>query len=269
MTNRPFRFGLVGTAVDLKTWTDLARRAEDRGYDTLVSPDPQLDADPFTILSAAAAVTTTLHVGTWVAVDKFRDRRLLDWQARSLHEFTGGRFELGLGTGRPDAVRKLEQLGGEFGTGAERFAHIEETIAYLKREPGPPLLLAPGGPKMRALAAREADIATMAFMPSTTVAEAKSIVDSFLRSADRARDVELALGLMAVGDEPAPWLERYIGTTVAELAAGGAVTVLPGSPREAADTLQRWREELGVSYLTINSGFLDQFAAVIELLKGQ
>ncbi|NKQ55255.1 LLM class flavin-dependent oxidoreductase [Amycolatopsis sp. K13G38] len=269
MTNRPFRFGLVGTAADLKTWTDLARRAEDRGYDTLVSPDPQLDADPFTILSAAAAVTTNLHVGTWVAVDSFRDRRLLDWQARSLHEFTGGRFELGLGTGRPAAVRKLEQLGGEFGTGAQRFAHIKETIAYLKREPGgPPLLLAPGGPKMRALAAREADIVTMAFMPDTTSATAKSIVDSFRAEAGE-RDIELALSLMAVGDEPAPWLEKFIGSTVAELAAAGAVTVLPGGPREGADTLLRRREELGTSYVTINSGFLDQFAPIIELLKGR
>jgi len=268
MTNRPFRFGLVGTAADLKTWTDLARRAEDRGYDTLVSPDPQLDADPFTILSAAAAVTTNLHVGTWVAVDSFRDRRLLDWQARSLHEFTGGRFEVGLGTGRPDAARKLEQLGGEFGTGAQRYAHIRETVAYLKRDDaGPPLLLAPGGPKMRALAARYADIATMAFMPSTTVAEAKSIVDGFRAETDR--DIELALSLMAVGDEPAPWLEKYIGTTVGDLVAAGAVTVLPGTPQDGADTLLRWREELGTSYVTINSGFLDQFARVIELLKGR
>ncbi|HVW42566.1 MAG TPA: LLM class flavin-dependent oxidoreductase [Amycolatopsis sp.] len=267
MTNRPFRFGVVGTAADLETWTDLARRAEDRGFDTLVSPDPQLDADPFTILSAAAAVTTTLHVGTFVAVERFRDRRLLDWQARSLHEFTGGRFELGLGTGRPDAARKLEQLGGEFGSGAARFAHLEETVAYLRRRPGPPLLLAAGGPKMRALAAREADIATMAWMPRTTVDEARSIVDDFRAAADRAADVELAANLLAVGNEPAPWMKQFIGTDVAELAAAGAVTVLPGSAREGADTLLRWREELGISYVTVNSGFLDQFAAVIDLLR--
>ncbi|HJQ46660.1 MAG TPA: LLM class flavin-dependent oxidoreductase [Amycolatopsis sp.] len=263
MTNRPFRFGVVGTAPDLKTWTDLARRAEDSGYDTLVSPDPQLEADPFTILSAAAAVTTTLHVGTFVAVDKFRDRRLLDWQARSLHEFTGGRFELGLGTGRPDAARKLERLGGDFGTAAERFAHLEQTVTYLKREPGPPLLLAAGGPKMRTLAAREADIASMAWMPRTTFAEAKSFVDAFHEST-----VELAANLLAVGDGPAPWIEKFIGSSVHELAAMGAVTVLPGSPQAGAETLLRWREELGISYVTVNSGFLDQFAAVIDLLRG-
>ena len=264
MTNRPFRFGVVGTAPDLKTWIGLARRAEDRGYDTLVSPDPQLDADPFTILSAAAAVTTTLHVGTFVAVERFRDRRLLAWQARSLHAFTGGRFELGLGTGRPEAARKLGELGGEFGTGAQRFAHLEQTVAYLRRGPCPPLLLAAGGPKTRALAARQADIVSMAWQPRTTFAAAKSIVDSL-----RESDVELAANLLAVGDDPAPWMKRFIGVGVGELAAAGAVTVLPGSAREGADTLLRWREELGISYVTVNSGFLDQFAAVIDLLDGR
>ena len=87
-----FRFGTVaGQAPDLKTWTALARRAEELGYDTLVSPDPQSGLDPFTTLAAAAAVTTTLHIGTFVAVDKFRPRELLGWQAASLHTLTGGR----------------------------------------------------------------------------------------------------------------------------------------------------------------------------------
>jgi alkanesulfonate monooxygenase SsuD/methylene tetrahydromethanopterin reductase-like flavin-dependent oxidoreductase (luciferase family) len=269
MTDRPFRFGIVGTAADLKAWTDLARRVEDLGYDTLVSPDPQLDVDPFTVLSAAAAVTTTLHVGTFVAVDKFRDRRLLDWQARSLHKFTGGRFELGLGTGRPDAAERVAAFGGEFGTAGERRAHLAETIAYLKQQPDrPPLLLAPGGPKMVELAAREADIATMAWMPRTTEAEAKSFVDLFRQAAgDRIGDIELAVNLMAVGDQPAPWVERFIGASVADLAAAGAVTVLPGTPQQSADTLRRWRDELGITYVTINASFATAFAPILTLLK--
>jgi alkanesulfonate monooxygenase SsuD/methylene tetrahydromethanopterin reductase-like flavin-dependent oxidoreductase (luciferase family) len=268
MTHRPFRFGIVGTATDLTTWTDLARRAENLGYDTLLSPDPQLDLDPFTMLSAAAAVTTTLHVGTFVAVDGFRDRRLLDWQARSLHLVTGGRFELGLGTGRPQAAERVAALGGEFGPGADRVARLAETVAHLKRQPDrPPLLLAAGGPKMLALAAREADIVTMAWPPRTTEPAAKSFVDTFRRSCDRLEEVELAVNLMAVGDGPAPWLERFAGASVAELVRGGAVTVLPGTAREGAETLLRRRDELGPSYVTINAGFLDQFAPIVELLK--
>ncbi|WP_236796630.1 LLM class flavin-dependent oxidoreductase [Amycolatopsis sp. GM8] len=266
MTDRAFRFGVVGTGTDLATWTDVARRAEAAGYDTLVSPDPQVDIDPFTIMSAAAAVTETLHVGTFVAVDKFRDRRLLDWQSRSLHQFTGGRFELGLGTGRPDAAAKVAALGG---TWDHRYSHLVETIEFLKKQDDrPPLLLAPGGPKMLALAAREADIATMAWMPRTTEAEAQSMVDTFRAAGDRVDEVELAVNLLAVGDEPAPWLEKFIGASVTDLAAAGAVTVLPGTPEQAAETLQRWRSDLGISYVTVNSGYLDQFARVIEALRG-
>jgi hypothetical protein len=76
------------------------------------------------------------------------------------------------------------------------------------------------------------------------------------------------MNLLAVGDEPAPWLERFTGVGVAELVAGGAVSVLPGTARQAADTLLRRREEFGVSYLTVNSGFLEQLAPVVELLRG-
>lgn len=265
MTDRPFRFGVVGTGTDLATWTDLARRVEDTGYDTLLSPDPQIELDPFTILSAAAAVTSSLHVGTFVAVDKFRDRRLLDWQSRSLHQFTGGRFELGLGTGRPAAAERVAALGGTFDN---RFSHLAETVSFLRAQTdGPPLLLAAGGPKMLELAARKADIATMAWAPRTTEPEAASFVDKFRSAGHRSDEVEVAVNLLAVGDGQAPWLERFVGVGLAELTATKAVTVLPGTPEEGAETLLRWRAELGISYVTVNSGFLTQFAQVIALLR--
>ncbi|GHF44174.1 alkanesulfonate monooxygenase SsuD/methylene tetrahydromethanopterin reductase-like flavin-dependent oxidoreductase (luciferase family) [Amycolatopsis bartoniae] len=260
MTERPFRFGVVGTGADVKTWTNLARRAEDLGFDTLLSPDPQLELDPFTVLPAAAAVTTRLHVGTFVAVEKFRDRRLLAWQARSLHQFTGGRFELGLGTGRPAAAAKVRELGGPW---KGRFTHLAETVEFLRGQSDhPPLLLAAGGPKMLALAAKNADTVTMAWQPRTTEAEAVSYVDSL-----RDRNIELAANLLAVGNEPAPWLERFTGVGLAELVAAGAMTVLPGTAEEGAERLRHWRKTLGISYITVNSGFMEQFAKVIAHLK--
>lgn len=257
---KPFRFGVVGSADDLTSWTALARRVEDLGFDTLVSPDPAGSLDPFVVLPAAAAVTTSLHVGTFVAVNAFRDARLLEWQARSLHRFTGGRFELGLGTGRPQARAQVEALGRSW---SGRFEDLAATVRALSSATErPPLLLAAGGPKMRALAAAEADIATMAWPPRTTEAAAVSFVDTF-----RGREVELAANLLAVGDEPAPWLERFVGTSLEELRAIGAMTVLPGTPEEGAERLLRWREELGISYFTVNAGFAEALGRVIALLK--
>ncbi|GAB3565773.1 LLM class flavin-dependent oxidoreductase [Amycolatopsis endophytica] len=270
MTGKPFRFGLVaGQITHLADWTALARRAEIRGFDTLLSPDPLDGLDPFTTLSAAAAVTTELHVGTFVAVSKFRDRRLLAWQADSLHRLTDGRFELGLGTGRPGAEGTLDRLGIGFGTPAERVAQITETVAHLKQATDRPrLLLAAGGPRMMDLAGREADIVTMAWCPATTEDDARGMVRA-VREAAPDRDVELAMNLLAVGDEPAPWLEHHIGASVADLIAGNSLSVLPGTPRQAADVLLRRRDALGLSYITINSGYADRFAPVVELLKGR
>jgi alkanesulfonate monooxygenase SsuD/methylene tetrahydromethanopterin reductase-like flavin-dependent oxidoreductase (luciferase family) len=263
MSDRPFRFGVVaGQAPDLETWTGLARRVEQLGFDTLLSPDPQSGLDPLTTLSAAAAVTTTLHVGTFVAVDVFRDPRSLVWQAQTLHSLTGGRFELGLGTGRPQAAEHARSLGRDFGSAGTRVERLAETVAYLKQQAErPPLLLAAGGPRMRALAAREAEIVTLAWMPRTTEAEAKSIVEAFRRDAGaRLGEIELAINLLAVGDGPAPWLERFAGVSSAELVAGG--------PREGVETLRRWREELGVSYISTNSGGLEAFAPIVAELHG-
>lgn len=255
----------------MTAWTALARRAEELGYDTLVSPDPQGDLDPLTTLAAAAAVTTKLHTGTFVAVDRFRDARMLAWQAHTLHKLSDGRFELGLGPGRPEAAERAEALGREFGGARDRVAQLAETVAHLKSQPNrPPLLLSAGGPKMLDFAARQADIVTMAWRPETTPEQAKPLLDRLHEAAaDRMDDVELAMNLLAVGDDPAPWIEQFTGIAPAELAARGAVTVLPGTPRQGADALLRWRDEAGISYITINSGFIEEFAPIVELLDGR
>jgi probable F420-dependent oxidoreductase len=270
MTERPFRFGIVaGHAPDLHSWTTLARRVEDLGYDTLLATDPLLDLDPLTVLSAAAAATTTLHVGTFVAVDTFRDRRMLAWQAQSLHALTGGRFELGLGTGRPDSAERIERLGGHAGTASERVDHLAETLAFLRQESQRPrILVAAAGPRMLRLAAQYADTVTMAWSPRTTPVEAKPIVDRLREAAgERWGELEVAINLVSVGDRPAPWLERFTGVAAEELAATGAMTVLPGTPQHGADTLRRWRDEFGVSYVTINSSFCEEFAPIVDKLR--
>ena len=264
---KPFRFGIVaGHAPDLTSWTAQAERVEKLGFDTLLATDPVGRADPFVLLGAAAAVTLDLTIGTFVLADPFRDAHALDWQAQTLHQQTGGRFELGLGVGRPGAAAHTRALGREFGEPGERITRMAETIAHLKRSiDRPRLVLAAGGPKMLALAAQEADTVTFTWMPKTTETEAESIVDRFRELAgNRLPDIELGLNLMAVGDEPSPGIARWAGVDVPELAAAGAVTVLPADPGQAAERLLRWRERWGISYVTINSGYAEPFAAISE-----
>ncbi|MGW5720883.1 LLM class flavin-dependent oxidoreductase [Amycolatopsis sp. NPDC003865] len=267
---KPFRFGVVaGFSSDLTSWTAQAERIEKLGFDTLLATDPVGSADPFVLLGAAAAVTLDLTIGTFVLADPFRDAKALAWQVQTLHQQTGGRFELGLGVGRPGAGAHAENLGREFGGPGERITRMAETIAVLKETADRPrLVLAGGGPKMLALAAQEADTLTFTWAPKTTEAEAESIVDRFRKLAEeRLPDIELGLNLMAVGDAPSPGIARWAGVDVPELAAAGAVTVLPADPGQAAERLLGWRERWGISYVTINSGYAEPFAEIAARVR--
>ncbi|GAA4536871.1 LLM class flavin-dependent oxidoreductase [Amycolatopsis samaneae] len=270
MTSKPFRFGIVaGFSPDLTAWTAQARQIEELGLDTMLATDPVAGSDPLTLVPAAAAVTGTLRVGTFVLADPFRDPRQLDWQVQSLHRQTGGRFELGLGAGRPGADDHARSLGREYPAMGRRIERLEATIELLKGTADrPKLLMAARGPKMLALAAREADIVTFSWLPRTTPDEAQSIVDRFRELAgSRLDEIELAVNLMAVGDQPAPHVARFAGVDVPELAASGAVTVIPEDPSHAADTLLGWRENWGISYVTVNSGCVRPFAAIARSLR--
>jgi len=270
MSTRPFRFGVTAGQIDtVEGMAAVAATAEQLGFDTLLVPDPAGPLDPMTILSAATAVTTRLHVGTFVLAAPYRDPKSLAWQAMSLHEFTGGRFELGLGLGRPGGERQAGMLGRDYGTPRQRLAWLTENVEELRRhDDRPRLMIAGAGPKVLDLAARTADVVTLTWSPTTTPDEADPIVARFRETAgDRADDIELNLNLISAGDRPAPGITRFIGVTTAELAKMGAISVLPDSPEENARTLLRWRDRWGISYVTVNADYMHEFAPIIERLK--
>lgn len=264
-----FRFGLTNATVgDLARWTAAARQAESLGYATFLLPDTTRTPAPLPALAAAAAVTNTLHVGTWVLCDPLRNPRQLAWEAAGLQELSGGRFELGIGAGRPDAEADCAALGVPFGSPGERIARLSGTLDLLRdRLPGTRIMVAASGPRLLALAAQQADIVAFGWAPTTDVAAARERIE-IVRSAAGPRDPELASGLVAVGEGEHPWLAR-MGTDAATLAAQGAITVLTGNPREMADELQRRRDALGLSYWTVPAGSAEAFAPVVAALAGR
>ena len=266
-----FRFGVTNWFTgDLATWVSAARRAEALGYATFLLPDTAGTPAPLPALAAAAASTTRLHVGTWVLCDPLRDRRVLSWGARSLHELLGDRFELGLGAGRPGAERDAAALGVPFGSPGERLAKLEATLELVASElPQLRVLVAASGPRMLALAGRHADVVALGWPPDTDTEAAAGRIEVLREAAgERFEELELAAGLIAVGDAETPWLAR-MGVDPEDLAARNCVTVLRGAPQDMADALLRRRDRLGLSYLTVPANATEAFAPVVELLSGR
>src|SRR5579872_3734948 len=109
---RPLRFGVVASlGTDLPAWRERVRRIADSGYSTLLMPDfPRLQPAPGPAL-AVAATLADLRVGTWVYASPLRPPWMTAWEAHSLSVLTDGRFEMGIGTGRPGIEDELREKG--------------------------------------------------------------------------------------------------------------------------------------------------------------
>jgi len=75
---------------------DAARRIEDAGYDSVITPEA--GHDPFLPLMIIAEHTKKLHFGTGVAIAFPRSPFVTAQIAWDLQRYSGGRFMLGLGT---------------------------------------------------------------------------------------------------------------------------------------------------------------------------
>ena len=258
----PFRFGAVaGQAPDAETWTRLARRTESLGYSTLLVPDTLGTLSPFTALGVAAAVTTTLRVGTYVLASPYRTPGTVAWEAATLRTLTGDRFELGLGAGRADAEQDAAVLGVPFGPPARRVRRLVETIDAVRDVP---ILVAAGGATLLRVAAERAATVALAVPPQATEEQLGAKLDELYEVAgDRYHALELNLNLLAAGGPPPAWFARRFGTI-----GGTGVGLLTGTVDEMAGTLLRRRDKLGISYVTVNAQFLDDLAPVVERLAG-
>lgn len=97
-------FALQAQPADAVSWLDLARRAEAAGFDTLQAADhPGSCAAPYVALAAAAAVTSRIRLGAYVANAGVREPLLLAADVATLDVVSGGRAFLGLGAGHTPA----------------------------------------------------------------------------------------------------------------------------------------------------------------------
>src|SRR6201987_6518358 len=95
-------------------------------------PDvPQWQPAPGPTLAIAAALAD-LRVGTWVYASPLRPPWMTAWEAHSLSVLTDGRFEMGVGTGRPGIEDELRERGLPAVPPGERLAPGRETVTALR-----------------------------------------------------------------------------------------------------------------------------------------
>lgn len=266
---RPLRFGVVAPLLtELPAWRDQVRRIADWGYSTLLMPDvPEWQPAPAPTLAVAATVAD-LRVGTWVYAAPVRPAWSTAWEAHSLSMLTEGRFEMGIGTGRPGIEDQLRELGLPVTPPGRRLAEVRKTVAALRGLDGPdrhtPVVMAVHGPKAQALAAELADTVTFVIPPGEHGADSRRLASEFRTE----RAVELAQHVSVVGDTVAPFMGPP-DRDPAALRAVDSLLVLPDDPAAATDEILRRREELGFSYFVLGANAADMLAPVVADLAGR
>jgi len=184
----------------MAAWTDAARRAESLGDATVLMPDTLRTPAPLPALAAAAAVTSTLRVGTWVLCDALRNPRTLAWEVASLDRLAA-------------SVTLLRQL---LDRGEDGFPAAAGRV---------PILIVASGPRLLGYAAQLADIIAFGWPPTTTAERARPLIERVRQAAShRFDDVELATGLIAVGDA------MSVGTNGRSKRSTQPLAVLSGVP---------------------------------------
>jgi F420-dependent oxidoreductase-like protein len=224
-------------------WLALARACEEHGVETLFRSDHYLSVagrgergslDAWATIAALAAVTSTLRLGTLVSPATFRHPSELAKVVASADRISGGRVELGMGTGWLEAEHKVygfpfpplgermavlaEQLQVVAGHWAEgpfsfdgRHYAIKELDALPKpvQRPRPPLIIGGrGGPRSLALAARHADEYNTIYRTAAECVELRRDLDEACRREGRDPiPLSLMTGWLA-GEDRAELLDR-------------------------------------------------------------
>jgi alkanesulfonate monooxygenase SsuD/methylene tetrahydromethanopterin reductase-like flavin-dependent oxidoreductase (luciferase family) len=263
VTHRPFRFGVVeGPPASGAAWLARAREVEAAGYDLLLLPDTRFTPSPFPALAAAAAVTARLLVAPWVLAAPLRSPAVVVRETVALQLLSGGRFELAIGTGRPDAANEARDLGMPWGSGADRRRILTATVEAVRAgvAPPPPVIIAASGP-LALRAAAIADTVALALPPTARL-------DDVLRAIETVRgegaDPAFALQLSGVGGRLVPHLERQ-GLTAEQLP--DAVAVLHGDADAMAASLLALRDRTGITVFPVSSAHAHSFAPVVAALR--
>jgi probable F420-dependent oxidoreductase len=311
---KPFRFGVsVWHVASRAELADKARKVEALGYDTLSFPDHLTDRiASIPALVTAAEATSRLRVGTNVLNNDLRHPVLVAREAAAVDLLTDGRLQLGLGAG--SIKSEYDEAGLRFDIGRLRVERLAEAVTVIKgllkgeqvtfsgrhyqvaghtiaplpvQKPHPPILIGGNGPRLLALAAREADIVGFSGITFRNGGAAPPDVSAWRPS---GVDERLRLVREAAGEDRCARLElnalvqRVVVTedrraTAAELARHWpqlsadeilqSPYLLIGTVEQMVEDLEARRQRWGISSYAIHEPYLDDFVPVVARLAGK
>jgi len=251
-------------------WAEQVRDLEAAGWDTLLLPDTLRTASPFPALASAAAVTVSLRVRTWVVAAPLRTPGALIREVSALQLLSGGRFELGIGPGRPEAKGEAERLGLPWGSALERIEQVTVAVGAVRGavSPVPPVAVAAGGNRMLQAAV---DLVTGADDRIALAVGPLATLDELASAAERVhalagRRVRLSHQVSGIGDAVPAWL-AHGGLDGALMRGRGAAGWFPGGDPDAiAEALTRRAGELGIDEVVVPDELAGVFAPVLTRL---
>jgi alkanesulfonate monooxygenase SsuD/methylene tetrahydromethanopterin reductase-like flavin-dependent oxidoreductase (luciferase family) len=303
---RPLKVGVIGPTFEgewggaTARWSDFvdfARLAEDIGFDSLWVADHLLfRADDgstsgtwecCSLLTALAAVTHRVQLGSLVLCTGFRNPALLAKMADTIEEISGGRLILGLGAGWNEP--EYRAFGYPFDHRVDRFEEALQIICPLLREgyvdfsgtyyeardcelrprgprpTGPTIMIGTARPRMLRLTARYADLWNVMITAEHGTRNRLDRVPLVRAAVDAA--------CLAEGRDPAT-LARSTGVLIHTIPEApmstDAFTPLRGTPEKVAEVLRAYATEgfdhvqLWIEPLTLAG--IAAFAPVLELL---
>jgi F420-dependent oxidoreductase-like protein len=259
----------------------VATTAEAEGFDAFFRSDHYLrmgagdpgpgPSDAWTTLAGLARDTTTIRLGTLVSSLTFRTPGVLAIQVANVDAMSGGRVELGLGTGW--FAQEHQAYGIDFPPLGERFERLDEQLQILTglwttpkgetfthegthyhltnspalpkpvQQPHPPIVIGGGGPRRKPrIAATYGSEYNLPFQSPENVAAAFARVRRACERRDRDPDdlVYSAAVVVCCGTDEAEVTKRAanIGRAPDELRKNGAA----GTPDEVVAKLERYAE---------------------------
>jgi probable F420-dependent oxidoreductase len=289
-------------------WLATAARGEELGYSSLILPDHFNDQlAPFPALAAAAMRTSRIRLGVYVACNDFRHPAVLAKEAATLDALSGGRLELGLGAGWMESeyrqigltfdapgvrIGRLEESlalvkllldGGPVSFSGDHYRVRDmEILPRPVQRPRPPIVVGGGGRRVLSLAGREADIVSintnnrhrvgLGAHPDLRLPAVRDKI-RWVREAAGARagpiEINLTVMIAAVTDDRrgyAAMVAPEFGLEVDEIL--DSPFALIGSAKAITERVQEIRADLGISYLTVSSRVLEDFAPIVGAVSG-